>query len=135
MLTHAGSVTFRRTHGAPLFLVVSSSDGTHWVLPKGHIESDESPEEAALRELQEEAGVRGQIITRLPTQEFDTEQEKVIVQYFLVEELGACPPSEARIIRWEHEQAALGLLSFAESKSALCQGASLIKELRLEGHS
>ena len=33
-----------------------------WVLPKGRVENGESTKEAALREVLEEAGVRGQIL-------------------------------------------------------------------------
>lgn len=131
MPTHAGSVTFRPTEHKPLFLVISSSDGNHWVLPKGHIEPGESPEEAALRELREEAGVTGRVIERLAIEEFAMEKEKVTVQYVLVEALGLGQPQEPRTIRWEQEGAALQLLSFEEAKRALRQGADKIRGLRL----
>jgi 8-oxo-dGTP pyrophosphatase MutT (NUDIX family) len=39
------------------FLMVESSGGGSWVLPKGHIERGESVKECALRELREEAGI------------------------------------------------------------------------------
>jgi hypothetical protein len=41
MPTHAGGVTFRKSGDRTLYLIVSSSDGAHWVLPKGHIEPGE----------------------------------------------------------------------------------------------
>ena len=37
-LTHAGGVVFRKSDSQIFYLVVSSSDGANWVLPKGHIE-------------------------------------------------------------------------------------------------
>ena len=37
-------------------------DAGHWDFPKGHIEKDESPEEAALRELKEETGISAEIL-------------------------------------------------------------------------
>lgn len=132
MTTHAGTVVFRGTSSRPLFLIVSSSDRAHWVLPKGHIQTDESPEAAALRELREEAGVNGEIIDRLAIEEFETEKEKLVVQYFLVKESGPCQPKESRMIRWESENSALRLLSFEESKRALLQGANRIKALQSE---
>lgn len=36
-----------------------------WTLPKGHVEARESNEQAALREVREETGCWGEIITRL----------------------------------------------------------------------
>jgi bis(5'-nucleosidyl)-tetraphosphatase len=129
MITHAGTVTFLRRSGQPYFLVVSSSDGGHWVLPKGHIQAGESEEMAALRELREEAGVIGKIIERLTIEEFETDKERITVQYFLVEEMDRGQPEESRIIRWENELSALRLLSFEGAKKALAQGAERIRKL------
>jgi len=123
MLTHAGSVTFRQSDSEILYLVISSSDGAHWVFPKGHIEPNESPAETALRELREEAGIIGEIVDRLPIQSFEKRQEKVSVQYFLVKGLGSVQRNEKRIIRWEALDAALELLSFEEDKIVLRDGA------------
>ncbi|HEX3007850.1 MAG TPA: NUDIX domain-containing protein, partial [Bacteroidales bacterium] len=81
MLTHAGSVTYRQTKSETLYLIISSSDGAHWVLPKGHIDPNESSEDAALRELREEAGIIGKIVDKLPIQYFEIPQEKLAVQY------------------------------------------------------
>ncbi|MEM4296479.1 MAG: NUDIX domain-containing protein [Candidatus Anstonellales archaeon] len=39
------------------FLILHYEEG-HWDFPKGHIEKDESPEQAALRELEEETGIK-----------------------------------------------------------------------------
>src|SRR3954454_20796088 len=36
-----------------------------WSLPKGHVEADETIEEAAVREVEEETGIRGRIIAKL----------------------------------------------------------------------
>ena len=35
----------------------SASDGCYWIFPKGHSEANESPEQTALRELQEETAL------------------------------------------------------------------------------
>jgi 8-oxo-dGTP pyrophosphatase MutT (NUDIX family) len=99
------------------------------VLPKGHIEPNESPEETALRELTEEAGIIGEIVDRLPIQFFENPKEKVIVQYFLVKEAGSSPEHEGRVIRWEVEDAALELLSFEDAKMVLRVGARRVHSL------
>lgn len=38
-----------------------------WCLPKGHLEGEETPAEAARREIEEETGVRGNVVHRLCT--------------------------------------------------------------------
>ena len=51
-------------------LLISTQDGRRWQLPKGHIERGESPEQAAVREIQEETGVTGRVIAPLPGVEY-----------------------------------------------------------------
>lgn len=128
-LTHAGTVVFRKSDSQIFYLVVSSSDGANWVLPKGHIEPGESPEEAALRELKEEAGVVGEIVDGLSAQHFKKADKEVDIQYFLIRELGATEAAENRIVRWEEELAALQLLTFEEARSALLEGAAIVRDL------
>jgi len=38
-----------------------------WVFPKGHLEAGETPEEAAVREVLEETGIRARVISPLPS--------------------------------------------------------------------
>lgn len=47
-------------------LLISTRQGRRWQLPKGHLEAGETPEMAAIREIQEETGVTGRIIYSLP---------------------------------------------------------------------
>jgi 8-oxo-dGTP pyrophosphatase MutT (NUDIX family) len=125
-LTHAGAVVFRKRDDQVLYLVVSSSDGLNWVLPKGHIDPGESPETAALRELQEEAGVIGEIIAPLSTRDFIKGGKEAAVQFFLVREIGATESTEDRTVHWEEEVAAQERLTFAEAREALSEGAAKV---------
>jgi 8-oxo-dGTP pyrophosphatase MutT (NUDIX family) len=126
-LTHAGAVVFRETNSEILYLVVSSSDGLNWVLPKGHIDPGETPRVAALRELAEEAGTVGEIVAPLSIQLFTKGGRDAAVQFFLIRETGSTKSIESRTIRWENENAALQLLSFAEAKAALVEGAAIVR--------
>ena len=55
----AGGIVFRRDGaGHPRFLLIKDSYG-NWGFPKGHLEENESPAAAALRETEEETGLRG----------------------------------------------------------------------------
>lgn len=52
----AGGVVFRRTaHGVRYLLIRDAY--RNWGFPKGHLEHEESPEAAALREVREETGL------------------------------------------------------------------------------
>jgi 8-oxo-dGTP pyrophosphatase MutT (NUDIX family) len=131
-LTHAGAVVFRKRDDQVLYLVVSSSDGLNWVLPKGHIDPGETPEIAALRELEEEAGIVGEIVAPLSARQFIKGGKEAAVQFFLVREIGATESTEDRTVRWEGEAAAQQLLTFAEAREALSEGAAKMNGLHVK---
>lgn len=85
----AGGVVYRKAGVQLEFLMIEDRYGK-WTLPKGKQESGESVEETALREIREETGIDGRIVSRLTTvnYQFDhPERGKVDkeVHYFLVE--------------------------------------------------
>src|SRR5262252_7513451 len=60
--TSAGGLVFDRDGRIALVCERRRSGGRRWTLPKGRLEAGETLEEAALREVHEEAGVRARII-------------------------------------------------------------------------
>ena len=52
-----GVVPMRMVEGHREFLLVHHNKG-HWAFPKGHAEKNETPVEAAIRELREETGMK-----------------------------------------------------------------------------
>jgi 8-oxo-dGTP pyrophosphatase MutT (NUDIX family) len=131
-LTHAGAVVFSKRNDQVLYLVVSSSDGLNWVLPKGHIDPGETPEIAALRELEEEAGIVGEIVLPLSVRDFIKNGKEAAVKFFLVREIGATESKEDRTVRWEEEAAAQQLLTFEEAREALLEGAAKMNGLEVK---
>lgn len=65
----AGGVVYRMENGQPFFLLIRDSYG-NWGFPKGHVEPGEAPERAALREVEEETGLRG-LVLREPVAAID----------------------------------------------------------------
>lgn len=64
----AGGLVVRRTASAWEAAVISRRNRAgrlEWCLPKGHLEGDETPEQAAVREIAEETGITGMIIQEL----------------------------------------------------------------------
>jgi bis(5'-nucleosidyl)-tetraphosphatase len=53
-----GAVVFRKEGSELLFLVIRHKNGGHWGFPKGHVEEEETEHETALREIQEETGLK-----------------------------------------------------------------------------
>jgi ADP-ribose pyrophosphatase YjhB (NUDIX family) len=120
IVPQAGAVAFRASaHGSDVLLVRAKKDPTVWVFPKGHVESGESIETAALRELREEAGVQGTIVDALGTLEFQSGSERVQVAYFLVRYTGDVPPAESRERRWCSYDEAHELLGFPNARRLL----------------
>jgi 8-oxo-dGTP pyrophosphatase MutT (NUDIX family) len=119
--THAGVVAIRSNGDEVSYLVVSSSNGRHTVLPKGHIEPGEQPTRAAMRELLEETGVQGKLIEQLDTRQLDKPNECAIVQYFLVEARIQGSPAELRSVSWLPYEEARARLSFEDAREVLDQ--------------
>jgi 8-oxo-dGTP pyrophosphatase MutT (NUDIX family) len=88
-LTHAGGVVLRYRGGRlPEYLRVEAKGAPGlWVLPKGHIEADESAAQAAVREVLEESGLWARVHEPLETVSFDRDGSLVTARFFLMEEL------------------------------------------------
>lgn len=54
----AGGIVLRQSPEGIKVLLIEDRFG-YWTWPKGHIEKDETPHEAALREIEEETGIAG----------------------------------------------------------------------------
>jgi 8-oxo-dGTP diphosphatase len=94
-----------------------------WSLPKGKLEQGESFEEAALREVEEETGVRARLVRELPSTEYDDAKGRAkLVRYWLMEpvaDVGFVPGGEVDELRWVQRDEALALLSYDGDREVL----------------
>jgi ADP-ribose pyrophosphatase YjhB (NUDIX family) len=100
--------------------------GTEWAFPKGHLERDESPEQAARREVREETGIEVELLASLgPTRyEFKSHngtRNRKLVDWFLGRRVGGDVVhepifAEARFVPLEE---ALRILTHAADRALL----------------
>ena len=78
--------------------------GGFWEFPGGKIEVHESPEEALIRELQEEVGIKPLILHKLMQYSFDYSDYKTLLEVFIVSKFEGVPiPIEQQEIQWVKE--------------------------------
>ncbi len=61
----SGGIIFRKHNDITEIAMVAVKGGKVWCLPKGLIDKGEVPEKTALREVEEETGLKGRIIEKL----------------------------------------------------------------------
>ena len=93
-LRSAGGVIYRASQGDMMVALIATKGGSVWGLPKGQVERNEEPLEAALREVVEETGLQGECVADLGQIEywFRDSASKVLhhkfVRYFLLRYVG-----------------------------------------------
>ncbi len=74
-----------------------------WTLPKGKLDPGESFEQAALREVEEETGLRARLVRELPATSYEVKGRPKMVRYWLMEaedERPFTPNDETDELRW-----------------------------------
>ena len=116
-LTHAGGVVMSLRPGDPTVLLVRASRPPHpWVLPKGHIEAGETPEQTAEREVLEETGVDAEAVVAIGDVAFEYGSQALRVRYFLMQARGMKIAIEDREICWCSPADAERLLEFENAR-------------------
>jgi 8-oxo-dGTP diphosphatase len=93
-----------------------------WTLPKGKLDAGESFEQAALREVEEEAGLRCRLVRELPSTSYaDNKGRDKLVRWWLMEpESGDFAPNdETDELRWLEPGEARALLTYERDRELL----------------
>jgi 8-oxo-dGTP diphosphatase len=104
-----------------LVLLVHRAEYDDWSLPKGKLVDGESWEEGALREVEEETGLRCELGEEAGrTRYVDSRGRNKEVRYFLMTSGDeAAAQNEIDAVRWVTPEEADGLLSYARDRALL----------------
>ncbi|MDD5371444.1 MAG: NUDIX hydrolase [Anaerolineaceae bacterium] len=119
----AGGVAFRQHQGQIEVALISVGETRRWQLPKGMINTDETPEAAAQREVREEAGIDTELIAPLERIEYwyfagkgpQRTRFHKFVHFYLMRYRSGDPANhdhEVNEARWVEISRALSLLAF-----------------------
>jgi len=124
----AGGVIYRRVHGAVEVALIATHAARRWGLPKGHGQRGERAEDAAIREIAEETGLRGAVVCHLTTIEYwfrvgGTRIHKYVDLFLVQYTDGVLVPqiSEVDDVRWIPLAQAMRMVSFPRERDALDQ--------------
>jgi 8-oxo-dGTP diphosphatase len=109
-----------------LLAVVHRPRYDDWSLPKGKLDSGETFEEAALREVQEETSIRAHLVRELPSVEYSVRGRPKLVRYWLMSaesDPGFVPNDEVDELRWLSPADAQALLTYDRDKGVVAAAA------------
>jgi 8-oxo-dGTP pyrophosphatase MutT (NUDIX family) len=119
----AGGLVWRRNeHGAAEILVVHRPAYDDWSFPKGKLEPGEDEEEAAIREVEEETGLRCRLGRELETMRYrDARGRPKTVRYWLMTPVGGllAAANEVDDARFVPVSEAAELLTYARDRDLL----------------
>ena len=134
----AGGIVFRRVPGEAARYLLIRDSYKNWGFPKGHLEGDESPAQAAIRETAEETGLE-HLVLQGPIRVIDWHfrfRGRHIHKYchfFLFESPDgeACPQVDEGITacQWRPLPEALDLLSYDNARGVLKRAGEMVRTL------
>lgn len=126
--TSAGGVVFGDDDRIVLLGYTTPTGKKRWSLPKGALESGETPEQAAVREVREETGLDAEIIAKAQTIDYwfvwaadDTRYHKY-VHYFAMRATGgdfSRRDDEAERVEWFSVEDALKACSYPNERATI----------------
>lgn len=133
----AGGVAFREIDGSRHVVLIRTSNEGRWQLPKGIIDPGETPEQAAVREVREEAGITCDLIAPIEEIEYwfygnyDGSRKRYHkkVHFYLMRYLsGDVADHDHEVVeaRWVLPDAAVEMLAFKTEKNLVSRADEML---------
>jgi len=136
----AGGIVYKNQNDEVLWLIRRAKGGADyrgslgWSFPKGWLNKRETLEQAALREVTEEGGVKAKIIKKLPALKIffanpNGQKVKKSITYFVMEWLEDLKEGfgwETEETKWVSKEEALRLLVYKNEQELLKQAAKIL---------
>ncbi|TMK85777.1 MAG: NUDIX hydrolase [Actinobacteria bacterium] len=132
----AGGVVFRKARQGPEVVLAARrtrKGDLAWGLPKGLVEPGENPVEAAVREVQEETGLQGEIVQPLGEISYwfvwGGERVRKRVAFFLMQAVGgdtSLHDHEMEDVRWFPLAEALSAASYPSERQVIRRAAEAL---------
>ncbi len=133
----SGGVAYRERDALIEVALISVGDDNRWQLPKGLVDKGESTEDAAVREVREEAGIETDLVERLDKVEYwyfwneDGERvryHKFVYFYLLRYKAGDVSDHDHEVneARWFNIDEAINVLAFDSEKKIVEKARGLL---------
>jgi len=136
--TSAGGLVVDRTGETARAALIARHDKRGrlvWSLPKGHVEAGETPADAAVREVEEETGIRGAVLAPLGTIDFwfvadQRRVHKTVHHYLLEAQGGELSDADVEVVEvaWFPLAEVASVLAYADERRLLDRVDSLLGE-------
>ncbi len=139
-LESSGGVVYRQKNKQLQVALVQTQRGA-WVLPKGAVETEENPKQAAVREVLEETGIVAEIEEDLGEIRYEVRPDlwtgfvpKVVHQYLLKAVSGSIrpDPSEHVAARWVDVENGVRILHHANERTVMLRAEEFLLRKRTE---
>jgi 8-oxo-dGTP diphosphatase len=135
----AGGVAFRRHEEEDEIAIVAVNPSGRWQLPKGLVDEGETAEQAAVREVREEAGIETRVVGPIDTisywfvSDWDEVRRKIhkkVHFFFLRYVSGDTADHDDEILeaRWVKADSAIGMLAFDSEKDIVKKALAMLNE-------
>jgi len=130
-----GVITRHDERGVPEVLVIHRVNRQDWTFPKGKVEPGETAQACALREVEEETGLRCRLEEELsPTSYVDRKGRLKVVRYWAMRPIRgtAQPRNEVDAVRWVPLGVAARILTYERDRALLKTFAASLRGANLQ---